>query len=199
MNPLNPYLRCFCDLETGGLDPLKHGITEVSAVVFDCRTFQTLESFEYLVKPEEGFTYQEEALKLQGRTLEELTRVGVPAPQVYGSLIYFLKDHLGEPEEKYTNYTGRIWAHNAPFDWSFLSRLEKSYSTLRHFQGRNYFACSKFYWTNLLGLGKVDFPYTGLEKLAKHLGVCTRDQTHTGLKDCYLGIGVLKALKERGL
>jgi DNA polymerase-3 subunit epsilon len=57
---------CFIDLETTGLDPSKHEIIELAALVVDPTTWQIIRELELKVKPEHIETAEQGALAING-------------------------------------------------------------------------------------------------------------------------------------
>lgn len=63
----------FIDTETGGLDSHKNPLIQLGAAVTDDE-FNILETFESLIRPPEGLILEEEALKVNKISLEDLAK-----------------------------------------------------------------------------------------------------------------------------
>lgn len=115
---MNIYL---FDTETGGLDPSRCGITEVSAIVIDVApgwcSHKVVNRFSSLIKPVSGMEYSEEALNVQGRTLEQLESEGRTEPEVMTALTKFVNRYFGEAKKC------SPFAHNSAFDMGFMEKL----------------------------------------------------------------------------
>jgi DNA polymerase III epsilon subunit-like protein len=195
---------CFLDFETGGLDSEKHGLTEIALLAFDNQTFEPIPNgaYSHLIKPVMEKVYDPYALQLQGQTLENLKARGASLTTTYDEMLAFLHTHLGKPGKYGDNWVGRIWAHNAPFEWDFLAELEHDVYDLPSpallFQGRPYLSCTKYLWTNLRGLGVHDYPRTNLKYIGEALGLPPDSEAHRALADCERGVAVLKAMRQKG-
>lgn len=189
-----PTTRVFIDVETGGLDPVKNGLTEIALLAFHCQTFETYRPLTIRVLGDPAKEYNEIALKMQNRTLEDVMTVGIPKEEAFGKVFEYLNTTLGPSGKNQLNWTGKIWAHNAPFDWGFLAQLDsevyKGNSLI--FAGRPYFACSKYFMAGLRGLGLHDHPYTNLISSLNFMGD-DAVETHQATDDCYSGIRLLQA------
>lgn len=106
------------DTETGGLDSKTCGLTEVSAIVIDAAndwsTYGVINRFYSLVQPVEGLEYSDEALGIQGRTLDQLVKEGRPESEVIGALSKFVNRYFGEAKKC------SPFAHNSAFDMGFM-------------------------------------------------------------------------------
>jgi len=101
------------DFETGGLDPDLHDSVQIAVQVLDPRTLDVVGTFVSYIKPDPN-RVSLEALNINNLSLEELENAPSPE-QVVQDLVEFLKPH------------GRcvFVAHNAKFDFDFLSDLIK--------------------------------------------------------------------------
>ena len=190
----------FIDVETGGLDPAVHGLTEVAAIAF---TFdvegggQLIDSLTMLVQPNENLAYTPYALRLQGRTLEWLQEHGSSEKCVLRSLSAFLFLYLGNPESRH----GLIWAHNATFDQRFLRALEERTTGInalrysREFPTRCDFSCTKTLFYCLRAFGVNDGKWSNLKEIAKQYGIAPSGNEHSALADARMGIECLAAMK----
>ena len=103
----------FVDLETTGLDPLKHEIIEIGMVVVDDSDFTIIDQVNIKVKPEHPELGEPAAFKVNGYSEEEWD----DAMTLHQAMI-----HLSEHADKAT-----FLAYNATFDWAFIHvALEKT-------------------------------------------------------------------------
>jgi DNA polymerase III epsilon subunit-like protein len=197
---------CFVDLETGGLEADKNGITEIAAVPFVIGTSEsglpfvqeTGEPFHCLVKPEKWLTYSLGALSMQSgyRSMDQLIANGIPELKAYAGLLDFLCEHLGGE-----SWIGRIWAHEAIFDWGFIKAMEDRHTeggtiAMAQFGKRCDWSCSKFLYRRLAALGVVpDMEEVHLSTVAMHYGI-SFDVQHTALGDCHVGIQCLERIMQ---
>lgn len=195
-----PKTLVFIDVETGGLDPAVHGLTEVAAVAFtfdDAGGGQVLDSLSMIVAPTANLAYSPYALGLQGRTLEWLQENGSPEESVMQSLSEFLFTHLGDTDTRH----GLIWAHNATFDQSFLRALEERTTGInalrysREFPTRCDFSCTKTLFYCLRAFGVHDGKWSNLKEIAKQYGIAPSGNEHSALADARMGIECLAAMK----
>ncbi len=99
------------DTETGGLDPLKHSILSLGAVVWEDGVLGA--EFEVLIR-EENIIAEPKALEVNGIDLE--THLGIPpkaAVEMFGN---FLVGNFDGP-------VVLVGGHNTPFDVGFVKRL----------------------------------------------------------------------------
>jgi len=98
------------DTETGGLDHDVNGLASVGLISPDNK------SLYMLVKPVPGLIYSEEALAVNGFTLEQLERNGVPEPVALASAMSFIKEECGG---------SFLCGSNIPFDMDFMKSAAK--------------------------------------------------------------------------
>lgn len=101
------------DFETTGLDPTEHEPTQVAALLLD-DSLRELAAFATLIRPQRPETVTEEALAIQGRTLEDFIHAMEP-PQAFG----LLADYVGTLSEPPV-----VVGHNIGFDLDFLRACE---------------------------------------------------------------------------
>ena len=105
------------DCETGGKDSRTCGLTEIGAVVFehdDWRNYEFVAGWHSLIQESPDLLYEDEALSVQRRTLDDLSS-GLPERDVLLGLTKFIGEVMG------TNfYQISPWAHNQSFDLAFL-------------------------------------------------------------------------------
>lgn len=94
------------DLETTGLDPLKHEIIELGFVIFDDKTFKVYGQFNLKIIPEHIERASKKALEVNGYDPKDWD----DAIPLHQALTFF-----AQATDKAT-----LVAHNVAFDWSFL-------------------------------------------------------------------------------
>ncbi|MBO9542357.1 3'-5' exonuclease [bacterium] len=104
------------DFETTGLDPSFHEACQVSAVFLN-QKFEKYAEFNSQIKPIYPERIDPEALKIQGKTLNELNNAP-KSSDVFRALIQFSKLNI-EPSI--------IVGHNIAFDLQFLRKLEENH------------------------------------------------------------------------
>lgn len=208
----------YIDTETGGLDALVHGTTEVAMVHFEIEipkvlrrpTWKVLQKWQTFVKPQQWLAYSPGALEMQSRvgqpvTLEFLQAYGRDEKAVIEGMQAFLKGAI-YPDPRYWNH--QMWAQNADFDYDFISRMyervKKASPEIEPLFTKRPAGTSKTDWscTRKLAskLGSMGIPALNnqhheisLRHLMKLFGV-QHSQTHGALQDCYDGITVLSHL-----
>ncbi len=101
----------FTDVETTGLDEIKHEILEIGLVLVDQQTGEVIDTLNLKVKPEHIETADETALKVNGYDAGDW-RDAIPiieAMALYGEKA---KDAI-------------FCSHNVTFDWSFIAAAFK--------------------------------------------------------------------------
>lgn len=85
----------FVDVESGGLDCKKHSLLSVGACVMDLDTGQVIDSFENLVKlPKiEDYVVNTKALEINGLTVEQCFKEGIPPAEIAAKLIDLWINH----------------------------------------------------------------------------------------------------------
>lgn len=191
----------YIDVETGGLDPNSHAITEVAAVAFDLAKGEQeqllgivpadgepsiLGVYKTWVHPAPWLGISIESMKLQGVTLGRLN----DAPQeniVYDNLIEFIKKYLGTDP---SNWNGRIWAHNADFDHKFLRAMEirsKSPKFLDYIGDRCNWSCTKKLWATLRFMEVHNVSRTNLIDITEYYQI-ENPNPHGAENDALMGI-----------
>lgn len=105
------------DLETTGLDPMKHGVTEIAAVLEE--DGKEVDSFQEYVCPTPGLEFTDKALQITRFTMEDV--VGFPAErEVMRRFIPWLRQYVN-PYDR--NHKLILAGFNVDFDAGFLARL----------------------------------------------------------------------------
>lgn len=178
----------FIDLETGGLNPEAHAVTQVAAVAFDInKDNPVIEDYFSLVRPAPWTGVSVESVALTGVSLEDLVHKGNDEAKVIKDLATFIRKHLGNNSE---DWSGRIWAHNAEFDFNFIKAMEKRACVGTFFNSRCDWSCTKKLWSALRFMELHDNPKSGLADIMVHYGI-DRPAVHTSTEDCIFGITIL--------
>lgn len=104
----------FIDTETGGLNPYKHDLLSLAAVVWENKLI--LDTFEVFIS-RDNYSVSPKAMEVNQISLDELRQKGVPEPDALQKFIEFIKTHfsLNEPIT--------IAGHNIAFDIQFLKQI----------------------------------------------------------------------------
>ncbi len=151
--------------------------------------------FNVLIKPEKWLTYSLGALTLQQgyRSLDQLIANGTAENSAFWQLVEFCQEELGR------NFVGRIWAHEAIFDWGFVHAMETRHHNLPSeffFGKRCDWSCSKFLFRRLAALGVVpNMPEVHLKTVAAHYGIDFPVE-HEALPDTLVAIKCLEAIMQ---
>lgn len=164
------------DVETTGLDPLKHEIISIGCVVFDSDTFEILETFDRKIKPEHPETGDKRAFEVNGYTPE----AWVDELPLYPVLI------------EYANLTKgcMFLAHNVVFDHGFLMEAFKKEDITCRFS---------LYKIDLLSLAWAKIPHAktkgwSLKAVCEALGIDPEPAVHTALNGAMKEYEVYKKL-----
>jgi len=193
------------DVETGGLDPERCAITSIAAVAFEVvgGELREVNTFSMLLAPAQDLYVCRKALDMQGESLATVafTDRSDEADGLRG-LIGFLEGALGTAA--YGGWRGRIWAHNAPFDASFLHQLEdrntpRGSPNLELFPARCDWSCTKALTLMLAGMGRLpNLRGSSLDAVARYFGVNDEARTkyagHSAIVDAKITLLVLERL-----
>jgi DNA polymerase III subunit epsilon len=168
------------DTETTGLEPAQgHRVIEVAALELE-NDLPTGRHFHALLQPDRDIP--DDSTRIHGITAQKL--VGKPRfPEVAGELLAFFGD-------------GMLVAHNAPFDFGFISAELKLAGLPPLDRGR---------MVDTLVLAKARFPGlpNSLDALCRRFGIDLSERTsHNALLDCRLLADVYVELtggRQRGL
>ena len=107
---------CVIDTETGGLNPLRHSILSLGAVVWQSGCI--VDTFEVFVREPEIVT-ESEAMKVNGIDLEWLRAHGLSPSDAVSTFHSFLARHFNIAN----NGRALLVGHNVAFDVAFFARL----------------------------------------------------------------------------
>lgn len=114
----------FIDLETGGLDSEKNSITQISGLII-VGGEQKL-TFNFYVKPNPNLITDENALKIQGKTLDDFkSSIYEDEKVVYDKLLKIMNEFIDPFNKEDKFYIG---GYNVKFDISFIESLFKRYN-----------------------------------------------------------------------
>lgn len=108
----------FCDTETTGLDPKRHGITQIAGEIGELEggAYKALYGFNYKVRPFDADVIEDEALRIQGRTREQIAGYDLPH-EAHKRLTETLESCIDKFDSKDKAF---FIAYNSPFDNSFM-------------------------------------------------------------------------------
>jgi len=107
----------YIDTETTGINPKDNGLIQISGMIeIDS---QMVKEFDFRVKPFLGDKIEDEALKVNGITREDLEKFESP-DLVFEKLIALFNQYVN-PYDKSDKFF--FIAYNARFDWDFLSNF----------------------------------------------------------------------------
>lgn len=180
----------YVDLETGGLDPNVHAVTEIGAVAFALDFtkrnigFEYLNEFQTFVKPDPNLSVTPFALDLQGKTYDEVMSVGVSENEALDGLYWFCADILAGDM-----HNSRMIAHYAQFDYGFLRAMCKRNNRLFWDDPRCDFICTRNLWITLRGMGVHTEVSDKLENIMLHYHPdWDKSQHHHALNDANTGV-----------
>ena len=159
----------FIDTETGGLDPRRSALIQLSGVIrVDKRDVET---FNYFIRPFEGAEINDEALAVQKRTREELMSSKFKSEEeVYKEFVQLLDKYI----DKYNREDKFIVAgYNVSFDVKFLQEFFKRNNNNFLFSYLSKMELDPFRYIPFLQLcGKLPMlPNNKLETWCAHFGI----------------------------
>lgn len=167
------------DIETTGLDPLKHEIIEIGLIVFDNKTLEIHGRFNFKIKPENIAGADPKALEVNGYNKEEWEEDGMT---IFQALNFYAEATKG----------CTFMAHNASFDWSFLS-VAFTRDNIKPEMNYHRIDTLSIAW-GMLPHNKV-FSWS-LKTLCSYLGVPTEAKVHRALNGAEAAYGIYKKLME---
>ena len=113
--------KLFLDCETTGLDPVKNGIIQISAIVEVDGAIKG--GFDLHFRPFQKDIIDQGALDVNGKTTEELRSVERMGPKpAFKKFTEFLGEFV-DPFDKFDKFT--VYAYNATFDINFVAEWFK--------------------------------------------------------------------------
>jgi DNA polymerase III epsilon subunit-like protein len=167
------------DTETGGLDPATCGITQISAGVCDFTPdwseYEVISTFDALVRPIPHLLYEDKALEIQHRTLDELQN-GLPIGKAFQGVHDLVENYFGHSK------TCTPYGVNVKFDIDFMDANAKRYNLRMPFNFAYRDICQ---WFRLLqDLGAHTQHRANLDTILAHYGIeIEEEQRHTAKGD----------------
>ena len=157
----------FIDLETTGLDSVKHSITSIAILLND-------KEFYIEIKPEKEIS--EEALKVQNKTIEDLNK-GVDSRVALAKLLSFLEENTKGKRPIPVGY-------NVDFDIGFLKQFlkENGYEFNKLFSYQKIDILNTIRWfkaINMFNLGELNS--LSLSNVCEHFDISLK--AHNALED----------------
>ena len=154
------------DVETSGLNPELNALTQISAGVCDFlpdwSEYEVIETFDTLVKPIPGLLYEDKALDIQRRTLDEL-KTGKQIGNAFLGVQDLVERHFGAAK------CCTPYGVNVKFDIDFMDANAKRYNLRMPF---NFVYRDICQWFRLLqDLGRHTQYRANLETILSHYGI----------------------------
>lgn len=169
----------FIDTETGGVNPEKVALIQLSGIIRIDK--KDVEKFNFYIKPFENSEVTEKALEVQGRTLEELkTDKYVEEKEVYKQFINLLDKYI----DKYDRTDKFIVAgYNVRFDVDILKAFFQRHGNNFLFSYLDSSMLDPLYSIRLLQIAEVlpVLENNKLETWCKHFGIELK--AHDSLED----------------
>lgn len=164
----------FFDLETGGFSITKNGICEIAIVAVDPHSRQIIDKLQLYIKPytraddtEELVSYKDDAMAVNGLTVEKLIADGVDVIEAMQRVVTFMEQH------KITTLCGHNSnAFDVPRFEYLLDRFMNGYC-IKHMRKVDTIQIAK---------DRFNFESHKLPHLCAHFGIDHKDQ-HTALGD----------------
>lgn len=178
-------MKAFLDIETGGFSITKNGICEIAIVVVNAK-YDIIDAFHCLIKPytREGsdqlVSYKDDAMKVNGLSVEQLEKEGIHIDTALSKLISFLETYC------ISTFIG----HNSKaFDIpriAYLLKRFKQYS-VAHLKQED---------TILIARRKLRLKSYSLGNLCKYFGIINQKE-HSAIDDTLATIELYKKLISR--
>jgi len=169
----------FIDTETGGVNPEKSALIQLSGIIRIHK--KDVEKFNFYIKPFENSEVTEKALEVQGRTLEDLkTDKYVEEKEVYKQFINILDKYI----DKYDRTDKFIVAgYNVRFDVDILKAFFQRHGNNFLFSYLDSSMLDPLYSIRLLQIAEVlpVLENNKLETWCKHFGI--EFSAHDSLED----------------
>ena len=170
----------FIDIETTGLNPLKHEIIELGCIIADSKTFEVYGKLNFKIKPQFIKKADPKALLVNGYNEADWK----DAMPLMKALMFFAEAVEGST----------LVGHNIIFDWSFL-RI-----ALENEMVDKYFKVPKYKIDTIsLAWGKIPHSKVqswSLKTICTYLGIPPEDDTHRALAGAEKCFEVYKKLME---
>jgi len=187
--------KIWIDLETTGLDPIKHGVIQIAGIIEVGD--EKVEEFDFPCQPLKGDKITRKALEINNidyKALEER----IPPAETMASLLDVLKKYI-DPYHKKDKFT--MLGYNAKFDYDFLRKwFEKQdysfFGSFIFFPPVDIMNLAAF----IAGPERPSFKNFQLSTVAEHYGVKSQiDNLHDAAYDIELTRDLFYKLKDEGL
>jgi DNA polymerase III epsilon subunit-like protein len=181
---LEPTAYIFIDLETGGLEPTRHSILQVAAVITDL-DLKIRGHFMSYIRPHPDLEINDEALAINQLCREELEFAPIE------SRVALALKHFAHTNH-FTGSSARFAGYNCKFDLEFLDGMWKRHELLP--------APYAVPWLDIYAVTKTKFgsdsglPNFRLTTVATHLGISPHG-AHDAHADLIMTIEVAKRLR----
>lgn len=112
-----PVKYLFCDTETSGIDPSKHGIIQIAGIIDIDGAIQ--ETFDIKVQPFSSQMISKESMKINGVSVEDLNKHSLPQ-EGYDTLIKIFSKYISKFDKTDKFF---LVGYNSSFDDSFLRKF----------------------------------------------------------------------------
>lgn len=164
------------DLETSGLDPEKHEILEIGAIVFDDRDFKIYHTLEARIQPTHIDTAEPRALEVNGYNEADWVDA-IPLKTALEHLALIASDST-------------MLAYNVSFDHSFLDKAYKDCDMATPFA---------YHRIDILSIAWAKIPHSKVQSwklrtICSYLNITPESKVHRGGAGATKGFEVYKAL-----
>lgn len=172
------------DTETTGLDPIDNGIIQLAMLVENSQG-KVVDKLNIRFKPFEGCKYDDVALKINKKTIVEISEY-MSEEKAFIKIIAFLEKNFFEGR----NLRFSVAGYNTPFDISFIKQLFLRNTKIRYDHFFNHYDVDIYALVKVLDLkGTLD------NKICKKLGaIC--NTMGVELKDAHDALRDIKATRK---
>lgn len=170
----------FIDTETTGFDDKRQDIIQIAGIVTENRVI--LESFNFICAPVNFWAISKDALKVTGKTVEELKTYPHPK-EAFNAFKSILDKYVVKGEPRFI-FAGQ----NVPFDKRFLSSFWQKHKVTADVDFEYYFSSKIVY--DLMDMtrplkksGKLNVPNVKLGTIMEALDIKPRGNLHDALTD----------------
>jgi DNA polymerase III epsilon subunit-like protein len=177
------------DLETTGLDPAYHEITQIGATLLN-KELVSLASYESLVRidyPERGISQDFNVFKFTNIDPADLDKAPI-LENVLDRLLHFIEVQTALTRKEFNQVT--LFGQNTKFDFTFLEAAFKSIGESFPFDYHNIDLVSIFVMHHLLTQGELP-KKVGLHHICKSMGAPDFEE-HNAMNDITVTIAMMK-------
>jgi DNA polymerase III alpha subunit (gram-positive type) len=114
---MNKSKLCFIDTETTGVDPKTASLFQISAVLVDPETRETLDTLSLVFRPDADACLEQGALDKTGYTAEQLAQLPLGSKEAFDTFTRWCSKHVNRYAKKDKMH---FVAYNATFDVGFV-------------------------------------------------------------------------------